>query len=101
MSLEACLPADLRGPTTTITRIAAGLSGAGVYRVEAAGQAFVLKISDETQPLADSWAIRSSFGITWRSSISNRYHRGRILPLGFPAPGAAALTMQPPVASRR
>jgi thiamine kinase-like enzyme len=30
MSLAACLPADLRGPTTTITRIAAGLSGAGV-----------------------------------------------------------------------
>lgn len=50
MSLEACLPADLQGPTTTITRIAAGLSGAGVYRVEAAGQAFVLKISGEGEP---------------------------------------------------
>jgi aminoglycoside phosphotransferase (APT) family kinase protein len=45
MDLEACLPAALRGPTTTITRIAAGLSGAGVYRVEAAGQPFVLKIA--------------------------------------------------------
>jgi aminoglycoside phosphotransferase (APT) family kinase protein len=53
MSLEACLPADLRGPATTITRIAAGLSGAGVYRVEAAGAAFVLKISEESEPLAD------------------------------------------------
>ena len=52
MSLEACLPADLQGPTTTITRIAAGLSGAGVYRVEAAEQAFVLKISGEGEPLA-------------------------------------------------
>ena len=52
MSLEACLPADLQGPTTTISRIAAGLSGAGVYRVEAAGQAFVLKISGEDEPLA-------------------------------------------------
>ena len=52
MNLEACLPADLRGPTTTITRVAAGQSGAGVYRVEAAGQAFVLKISDEGEPLA-------------------------------------------------
>jgi hypothetical protein len=30
MNLEACLPADLRGPFTTITRIAAGLSDAGV-----------------------------------------------------------------------
>jgi thiamine kinase-like enzyme len=53
VSLEACLPAELRGPTTTITRIAAGLSGAGVYRVEAAGQAFVLKIAGEGEPLAD------------------------------------------------
>ncbi|MFL5349640.1 MAG: phosphotransferase [Hyalangium sp.] len=52
MSLEACLPADLRGPTTTITRVAAGQSGAGVYRVEAAGQAFVLKLSGESEPLA-------------------------------------------------
>lgn len=52
MSLEACLPEDLRGPTTTITRVAAGLSGAGVYRVDAAGQAFVLKISGEEEPLA-------------------------------------------------
>jgi aminoglycoside phosphotransferase (APT) family kinase protein len=53
VSLEACLPADLQGPTTTITRIAAGLSGAGVHRVEAAGQTFVLKISGEGEPLAD------------------------------------------------
>jgi len=52
LSPEACLPADLRGPTTTITRITAGLSGAGVYRVEAAGQAFVLKIAGEGEPLA-------------------------------------------------
>jgi thiamine kinase-like enzyme len=52
MSLEDCLPANLQGPTTTITRIAAGLSGAGVYRVEAAGEAFVLKISSEGEPLA-------------------------------------------------
>lgn len=44
----------MRGPTTTITRIAAGLSGAGVYRVEAAGQAFVLKVSGEGEPL-DGW----------------------------------------------
>jgi aminoglycoside phosphotransferase (APT) family kinase protein len=53
MSLEACLPTVLRGPTTTITRIAAGLSGAGVYRVEAAGQTLVLKISAEGEALAD------------------------------------------------
>jgi aminoglycoside phosphotransferase (APT) family kinase protein len=52
MSLEACLPADLRAPSTTIARIAAGLSGAGVYRVEARGQAFVLKVSGGDEPLA-------------------------------------------------
>ena len=53
MSLEACLPADLRGPTTTIARVSAGLSGAGVYRVEAGGQAFVLKVAHEGKPIAD------------------------------------------------
>lgn len=52
-TIDACLPETLRGPTTTITRIAAGLSGAGVYRVEADGQAFVLKISSEDQPIAE------------------------------------------------
>ncbi len=52
MNLEACLPADLQSTTPTITRIAAGLSGAGVYRVEAAGQAFVLKIAGEGEPPA-------------------------------------------------
>jgi aminoglycoside phosphotransferase (APT) family kinase protein len=57
MSLEACLPPDLRGPTTTITRIAAGLSGAGVYRVETAGKWFVLKVSGESEPAAD-WRRR-------------------------------------------
>lgn len=45
MNLEACLPADLRRSTTAITPIAAGFSGAGVYRVETGGQTFVLKIS--------------------------------------------------------
>ena len=54
MTLEDCLPAELRGDTTTITKIAAGLSGAGVYRVDADGQAFVLKVAREDQPPA-SW----------------------------------------------
>jgi len=57
VSLEDCLPANLQGPATTITRIAAGLSGAGVYRVEAAGETFVLKISGEGEPLA-RWASK-------------------------------------------
>lgn len=53
MELKTCLPLDLQGQTTTISPIAAGLSGAGVYRVEAAGQAFVLKISSEGEAFAD------------------------------------------------
>ncbi len=57
VSLEACLPAELRGPGTTITRIADGLSGAGVYRVEAGGQAYVLKTAAEGEALA-GWRRR-------------------------------------------
>lgn len=53
MSLEACLPANLQGPSTSITRLAVGLSGAGVYRVDAAGQPFVLKVSSGDEPLAN------------------------------------------------
>jgi aminoglycoside phosphotransferase (APT) family kinase protein len=53
MTVEDCLPVDLRGPTTTLTRIAAGLSGAGIYRVEAAGQSFVLKVASEVENDAD------------------------------------------------
>ena len=33
MNLPDCLPESLRGPATRITRIATGLSGAGVYTV--------------------------------------------------------------------
>jgi aminoglycoside phosphotransferase (APT) family kinase protein len=54
VTLEACLPAHLRGPETTITKMAMGFSGAGVYRVEAGGQAFVLKITDQAAPI-DAW----------------------------------------------
>ena len=60
MSLDDCLPADLRGSDTSIVRVAAGLSGAGVYRVDAAGRAYVLKISAADRPL-DDW--RHTLGI--------------------------------------
>jgi aminoglycoside phosphotransferase (APT) family kinase protein len=53
MTTEQCLPAELRGPDTTITPIAAGMSGAGVYRVEAGGQVFVLKVAPEHEDAAD------------------------------------------------
>ncbi|MDI3282536.1 phosphotransferase [Polyangium sp. 15x6] len=58
MILEDLLPPDLRGPNTTITPIAAGLSGAGVHRVDAAGQAFVLKVAAESESAED-----------WRSTL--------------------------------
>jgi len=53
MNLQDCLPPDLRGPSTTLTRIAAGLSGAGVYRVDAADQSYVLKVAAESESAAD------------------------------------------------
>src|SRR4051812_3571948 len=59
-NLEDCLPPELRTSTTTLTRMAAGLSGARVYRVDAAGGAFVLKITDSREPLA---AWRRKLGV--------------------------------------
>lgn len=53
MPLEDCLPPDLRTPATTLTRIAAGLSGAGVYRVDSDGRSFVLKVAAESEDSAD------------------------------------------------
>ncbi len=55
--LDACLPEHLRTPSTTIARIGRGLSGAGVYRVEAGGRVYVLKVGNETEP-ADAWRGR-------------------------------------------
>jgi len=55
---EECLPESLRG--ATVSRISRGLSGAGVYRVEANGQRYVLKISAETDPL-ETWRSRLAF----------------------------------------
>lgn len=53
MGFEGCLPADLRTRNPTITPVSMGLSGAGVYRVEAAEDVFVLKISNHAEPIAD------------------------------------------------
>jgi len=54
VNLEECLPVQRQGRSTTITRMVAGLSGAGVYRVDADGQPYVLKISDKSEP-AERW----------------------------------------------
>jgi hypothetical protein len=57
--LLACLPDALRDGAT-IARIRAGLSGAGVYRVDVAGAAYVLKVSDPRDDRGDprAWPRR-------------------------------------------
>jgi len=81
MTLDACLPPQLRGPETTITRMAMGFSGAAVYRVDAGGQTFVLKITDQAAPI-DAWrrALRiqelaANASITPRIVHSDEEHR--------------------------
>jgi len=81
MTLDACLPPHLRGPETTITRMAMGFSGAAVYRVDAGGQTFVLKITDQAAPI-DAWrrALRiqelaANASITPRIVHSDEEHR--------------------------
>ncbi len=59
MNLQDYLPAELQGPATAITRIAVGLSGAGVYRIEADGRSFVLKLATDSESAAD-----------WRSTLN-------------------------------
>lgn len=61
--LQHCLPLHLRGPGTRITRVAAGLSGAGVYRVESEGRSFVLKLAGMADPLA-----------TWQRRLQTQQH---------------------------
>ena len=79
VDLVDCLPESLRGPRTTITRIAAGLSGAGVYKVDAGGDPFVRKISTAQEPLG-----------AWHRKVEIQ---GR-------DPGVAATTRSPPAPRR-
>jgi aminoglycoside phosphotransferase (APT) family kinase protein len=58
MTIQDCLPPHFRGPDTTVTPIAAGLSGAGVYQVERQGRVFVLKVAGEAEDGGD-----------WRSAL--------------------------------
>lgn len=55
--LRACLPPELRAADPKIERIRAGMSGAGVYRVEAAGRSYVLKIAGSGELVA-AWRQR-------------------------------------------
>jgi aminoglycoside phosphotransferase (APT) family kinase protein len=57
VSLDESLPAKLRGSSTTISKVSAGLSGAGVYRVDASAGAFVLKIAADADTV-DAWRRR-------------------------------------------
>lgn len=57
VDLADCLPVELRAPSTTITPIGAGQSGALVYRVDAAGQAYVLKVAQDAEPV-EAWHAR-------------------------------------------
>ena len=57
MDLQQCLPIPLRLPETLITRIAAGMSGAGVYRIDAGNKLSVLKITPRDEPIL-TWRIK-------------------------------------------
>lgn len=57
VDLTDCLPAELRAPTTTIAPIGAGMSTAAVYRVEATGTTYVLKVARDDEPIA-AWRTR-------------------------------------------
>lgn len=55
---EDCLPAELRGPGTTIAPLPGGLSGARVHRVMTAGRGYVLKVTSARESL-ESWRLRA------------------------------------------
>jgi hypothetical protein len=56
-ALLACLPDRMHDPSIVITRIAAGMSGAGVYRVRSTDAEYALKITASDEPVS-AWRIR-------------------------------------------
>lgn len=54
VDLQACLPEHLRTPSTTLARMGKGLSSASVFRVEADGARFALKVGAASVPL-ETW----------------------------------------------
>lgn len=57
VDLTDCLPAALRTPTTAIAPIGAGQSGALVFRVDAGGATYVLKVARADEP-TEAWRAR-------------------------------------------
>lgn len=55
--LQDCLPSAMRGAGVAVTRIAVGMSGAGVYRVDTVDQSFVLKLTSADEPVLE-WRNR-------------------------------------------
>lgn len=79
--LRACLPEALRGGATRIERIAPGMSGAGVYRVDAEGKTYVLKIAGGREPF-DDWkratqVLAAAGRAGWRRSSAGGYPPAR------------------------
>jgi len=54
--MQELLPAELRGADTMIAPIGIGMSGAGVFRVQAKGGAYVLKVQPPTP--APGWRLK-------------------------------------------
>lgn len=54
VDLQECLPLEMRGPGTTITKIDTGLSGAGVYQVLVDGRQYALKVAPASES-HDTW----------------------------------------------
>ena len=73
-SLADCLPLEMRGQDTVIAKIAAGLSGAGVYRVDVGGQAYVLKVAADSESAAD-WARSADHPAAGRGRGARAPHR--------------------------
>lgn len=81
MTVEECLPPEFQSANPTITRLTAGLSNAGVYRVEVAEQSFVLKIAPASESDAD-WSrtlrihrLAADAGLAPRIVHMNERHR--------------------------
>jgi aminoglycoside phosphotransferase (APT) family kinase protein len=80
VDLADCLPAHLRGPGTRIERIAQGMSGAGVYRVDTVGKSYVLKVAtkehvDEFRRKLEIRQLVAAAGVAPRVVHADEHHK--------------------------